>query len=530
MAEKSHKILVVDDEPDLEQLMLQRMRREIRRGRYEFVFAGNGEEALQRLKENPDVDVVLSDINMPKMNGLELLEKVSGLDDADVRTVMVSAYGDLKNIRTAMNHGAFDFVTKPVDFNDLRVTLDRTLSNLDVWRDAMNSRDRLATLQHELKLASKMQQSILPAECPGSPHFRVFGNMKPAQEVGGDFYDVTSLPDGRLAVAVADVSGKGVPAALFMMSSCTLLRGSTIGSDDPAEVLRTTNSALYETNESTMFVTVFFAVFEPGSGRLRYANGGHNHPVVVHADGSSDVLPKTQGVALGVVEDFEYESGELTLAPGDTLVLYTDGVTEAENAAAEQFEMERLRGLFAGAPPDSAEAAVAEVFRAVEEFAGDAPQFDDITCLVLRRHAAGTSRRLSLKMPPELEEMKRIDAEIAAFGKADGWPSELEFQIKLVFEEVVINVVNYGFEKHDEGSEVDIEISSDADAVRMVIRDNGRAFDPLTEAPDPDTESEVPDRPVGGLGIHLVRKMMDSVEYRREGDWNCLSVSKRRTR
>ena len=528
MTKQSHKILVVDDEPDLEQLMLQRMRREIRRGRYEFVFAGNGEEALERLREHSDIDVVLSDINMPKMNGLELLEKLSALD-RDARAVMVSAYGDIKNIRTAMNHGAFDFVVKPVDFTDLRTTLERTLSNLDVWRDAMRSRDQLATLQHELSLASKMQQSILPLEFPGNPDFRVFGNMKPAQEVGGDFYDVTSLPDGRFAVAVADVSGKGVPAALFMMSSCTLLRGATIGSDDPAEVLRTTNSALYETNESTMFVTVFFAVFNPADGHLHYANGGHNHPVLYHADGSFDVLPGTRGVALGVVEDFEYESGELNLAPGDTLMLYTDGVTEAENAAAEQYGEERLCALFGERPPDSAESAVAEVFRSVAEFAGAAPQFDDITCLALYRHAVGSSSRLALKMAPELEQMQRLDAEIETFGKAEGWSPELEFQIKLVFEEVVINVVNYGFETRGEGSEVDIEILSDPQEVRMAIRDNGRAFDPLTEAPEPDLESEIPERPVGGLGIYLVCKLMDTVEYRREGDWNCLFISKRRS-
>ena len=528
MTKQSHKILVVDDEPDLEQLMLQRMRREIRRGRYEFVFAGNGEEALERLREHPDIDVVLSDINMPKMNGLELLEKLSELD-LDTRSVMVSAYGDIKNIRTAMNHGAFDFVIKPVDFGDLRTTLERTLSNLDVWRDAMRSRDRLATLQHELGLASKMQQSILPLEFPGNPDFRVFGNMKPAQEVGGDFYDVTSLPDGRLAVAVAVVSGKGVPAALFMMSSCTLLRGATIGSDDPGEVLRATNNALYETNESSMFVTVFFAVYNPADGHLHYANGGHNHPVVYHADGSHDVLPGTRGVALGVAEDFEYESAELTLAPEDTLMLYTDGVTEAENAAAEQFGEERLYALFAERPPDSAERAVAEVFRSVAEFAGDAPQFDDITCLALHRHAAGSSRRLALKMPPELGEMPRIDAEIQAFGKAEGWPAELEYQIKLAFEEVVINVVNYGFKTRVEDSEIDIEILSNAEEVRMVIRDNGRAFDPLTEAPEPDLESEIPDRPIGGLGIYLVCKLMDTVEYRREDDWNCLFIGKRRS-
>ena len=532
MAEKSHKILVVDDEPDLEQLMLQRMRREIRRGRYEFVFAGDGEEALQCLKAHPDIDVILSDINMPRMTGLELLEKVTGMN-IDVHTVMVSAYGDIKNIRTAMNHGAFDFVIKPVDFEDLRVTLDRTISNLDVWREAVHSRNQLTKLKHDLRLAYTMQQSILPSKFPSSPHFHVYGNMKPAQDVGGDFYDITTLPDGRLAVAVADVSGKGVPAALFMMSSCTMLRGATISTDDPAEVLSVANDVLYQTNESTMFVTVFFAVYNPISGRLHYANGGHNHPVVIHADGTATVLPKVQGVALGVVQNFEYGSHDVILEPGDTVVLYTDGVTEAENAAAEQFEMERLCGLFANASPNSAEDTVTEVFRAVEEFAGDAPQFDDITCLVLhRRAAAADERRLSLTMPPELEEMKRVDAAIAEFGKTEGWTSELEFQIKLVFEEVVINVVNYGFETRDGNAgaapEVGIDIDSKIDAVRMVIRDNGRAFDPLTQAPEPDTESEIPDRPIGGLGIYLVRELMDEVEYRREGDWNCLTMSKRR--
>ncbi|MDD9991361.1 MAG: response regulator, partial [Rhodospirillales bacterium] len=161
----SYKILVVDDEPDLERLVLQQMRREIRRREYEFVFAHNGVEALERLSQDPGIDLVVSDINMPKMDGLALLEKIPDVN-ADVRSVIVSAYGDMKNIRTAMNRGAFDFVTKPIDFGDFRVTIERTLRNLIAWREATESRERLLAIQSELDVASKMQQSILPTVFP----------------------------------------------------------------------------------------------------------------------------------------------------------------------------------------------------------------------------------------------------------------------------------------------------------------------------------------------------------------------------
>ena len=156
-----HTILVVDDEPDLEALVRQRMRREIRRGVYQFEFAGNGEEALEVLKRNSAVDIVLTDINMPRMDGLELLSRMSDLEQ-ELRSVVVSAYGDMKNIRQAMNLGAFDFVVKLVDFNDLRVTIDRTIKNLVSWRDAMDARNRLVSIENELGVAKSMQQSILP--------------------------------------------------------------------------------------------------------------------------------------------------------------------------------------------------------------------------------------------------------------------------------------------------------------------------------------------------------------------------------
>ena len=382
--QRPYKILVVDDEPDLEPLVLQRMRRNIRSGKYEFVFAGNGVEALEKLDEDDDIDMVLSDINMPRMDGLTLLEQIPAVDP-DVRSVIISAYGDMKNIRTAMNRGAFDFVTKPIDFEDLQVTIDRTLRHLSEWREALSSRDKLVALQNELDVASKIQQSILPTAFPKNDNYHIFANMEPARNVGGDFFDVFRLDNGKVGLAVADVSDKGVPAALFMMSSRTLLKGAAIGSSDPGAVLREVNDLLNEENDTLMFVTVLYAVYDPSNGDFTYASGGHDAPLVVHSDGSSSLMPATGGIALGVATDFQYEQTSVTLEPGDTVILYTDGVTEAMNGEGEEFGVERLGQVFASAPPKDAREANRIVFESVSAFAGDTSQSDDITCLTFRR-------------------------------------------------------------------------------------------------------------------------------------------------
>ena len=382
--ERPYKILVVDDEVDLEPLMLQRMRRDIRAGRYEFLFAHNGIEALEQLATEEGIDMVLSDINMPQMDGLTLLEQIPAVDP-NLRAVIISAYGDMKNIRTAMNRGAFDFVTKPLDFEDLQVTIERTLQHVADWREALSSRDKLVAIQNELDVASKMQQSILPSHFPSGEGYEVYGNMDPARNVGGDFFDVVRLENGRIGVSVADVSDKGVPAALFMMSSRTLLKGAAIGSTGPGEVLREVNDLLNEDNEAAMFVTIFYAEYNPDNGEFLFANGGHNPPLFVKADGTSTLLPLTGGVALGLWPDLDYDQNSITLSPGDSVVLYTDGVTEAINEQDEQFGVERLQEVFTGSPPRDAEAAVQAIFDAMNDFAGDAPQFDDSTCLIIRR-------------------------------------------------------------------------------------------------------------------------------------------------
>ena len=378
-----YKILVVDDEPDLQPLVEQRMRRYVRTGQYQFVFAQNGVEALQCLREDDEIVIVLSDINMPKMDGLALLDQIPKVNP-NIRSVIISAYGDMKNIRTAMNRGAFDFVTKPVDFDDLKLTIDRTLQQLLEWRDALGARDRLVALQNELDVASQMQQSILPKSFPQGSDFEVYASMKPARAVGGDFFDFMRLEGGVLGLAIADVSDKGVPAALFMMSSRTLLKGAAIGLGSPSEVLAEVNNLLCEDNETAMFVTLIYAVYDPSNRKLTFANGGHNTPVLIDADGNATRLPLTGGVALGLVPDLEYQQMTITLSPGDHIIFYTDGVTEAMNESEEEYGMDRLENLFSKSRPSEARAVNDAIFDSVMDFAGDAAQSDDITCMTLR--------------------------------------------------------------------------------------------------------------------------------------------------
>ena len=253
------KILVVDDEPDVEHLVLQTFRRRRRSGELSFVFAGNGQEALDALNAEPDIDMILTDINMPVMDGLTLLEQLRDVDSV-TKAVVVSAYGDMKNIRTAMNRGAFDFITKPIDREDLQLTVDKTLTHLSLLREALRSHDELIAIRQELDIASRMQQSILPKRFPKTSAYEIFADMCPAKEVGGDFYDFFEVSPTNIGFAVADVSGKGIAAAFFMAVSHTLLRASALAGLTPGECLERVNKLLSVDNDDAMFVTVFYVI------------------------------------------------------------------------------------------------------------------------------------------------------------------------------------------------------------------------------------------------------------------------------
>ena len=222
------KILSVDDENDLELLLTQYFRRKIRKGEYEFFFAHNGIEALKMLLEQPDISIILSDINMPEMDGLTLLTKINELRNPALKCIMVSAYGDMGNIRTAMNNGAFDFATKPIDLDDLSITIEKAIDQINYVKQSQQEHSQLVMIKGDLSVAAEIQQAILPKTMPHYDEevgqFDIWQFMKPAKDIGGDFYDYFKIDDERIGLVMADVSGKGIPAAIFMAVSRTLIR------------------------------------------------------------------------------------------------------------------------------------------------------------------------------------------------------------------------------------------------------------------------------------------------------------------
>lgn len=396
------KILSVDDEQDLEILLTQYFRRQIRKGEYAFTFAHNGLEALQKMLETPDFDIILSDINMPEMDGLTLLGKINELKNPALKCIMVSAYGDMGNIRSAMNKGAFDFATKPIDLEDLENSIHKAAEQIAFIRQSEQEHLQLESLKSDLVIAGEIQQAILPNRFPPFADFAdrvdIYASMTPAKDVGGDFYDLFQIDDHRFGIVMADVSGKGVPAALFMAVSRTLLRATGLRGAASADCLNYVNKLLCKESLDAMFVTTFYGIYDCRTGEVEYTNAGHTPPYLLRRDHSVTPVTVATNFVMGVFGDFAYESGRFALAPGDTLVLYTDGVTEAFDTQERQFGTEGLENALrelAEAP--DARTLLQGITARVHAFANGMPQSDDLTLLAVRRNYMGNEEFNAVK-------------------------------------------------------------------------------------------------------------------------------------
>jgi len=391
----AEKILVVDDETDLQYVINQKFRRQIRNDQYEFHFAFNGLEALAKLIEVPDIGVILSDINMPEMDGLTLLSKVRELKNPLLKTVICSAYGDMDNIRTAMNRGAFDFVTKPVDFNDLEITLEKTIGELNIVREGLAYHDKLLSIEHDLMVAREIQRAIMPKAIPGLEWADIDGSMEAARQIGGDFYDYFMMDDHRLGFVIGDVSGKGIPAATFMAVSRTLIRATGLKGMSPRDCMNYVNHLLCTESVNSMFVTVFYGMLDLETDTLHYVNAGHNPPILLRHNGSTEVFPMTDNIVLGVYDGYSFKTNSIPFLKDDTLVMYTDGVTEAFNQNNEEYGFETLHTLLKEQVLGNKEVMDGKDAPAricliiaddVNRFAGEEEQSDDITIMVVKRN------------------------------------------------------------------------------------------------------------------------------------------------
>jgi sigma-B regulation protein RsbU (phosphoserine phosphatase) len=371
--------------------------------------------------------------------------------------------------------------------------------------------------------------SMVPKTFPAFPErseFDIFATLVPAKEVGGDLYDFFFLDDDRLCFAVGDVSGKGVPAALFMAVTKTLFRATAANGGTPGEILTRLNAEISRDNESCMFVTLFCGILNIRTGQVDYGNGGHNLPYYLHQNGVSP-LEKLGGRVLGLVEQTLYASARMVLRPGEALLLYTDGVTEAMDSTERLYSDQRLAEFLASNRGSSPRQIVGDLVSNVRSFAGAAPQSDDITALALRYFGknANMSDTLEINLKNKVSELDGVNQSLMEFGQRHGLPSKVVHDLNLAIEEILTNIISYGYTDNRE-HEVKVRLSAQLGEVSVEIEDDGQPFNPL-EAPEPDITKPLEERKIGGLGIHLVRKLMDSLEYKRQGERNLLTIKKK---
>ncbi|MGA8164641.1 MAG: SpoIIE family protein phosphatase [Waddliaceae bacterium] len=386
------KILVVDDEPDFELLIRQKFRKEIKDETYSFAFASNGVEALSAIEADKDIDIVLTDIRMPKMDGLVLLGEMNALD-RPLKAIVVSAYGDMKNIRAAMNEGAFDFVTKPIDFNDLEKTFQKTAALCEMVKKARIAKKELGEINAELRIARKIQDSIIPNQFnlfPNNQAIDINGLIKPAKDVGGDFFDIITIDETHFGVLIADVSGKSISAALFMAIARTLIHSISMYTSSPLTIIRLANQILTENNKSFMFVTVFLCTIDIQTGMVCFCNAGHHHPLVLHENETIEEVNTFSGMPLGIVgedpnsDETKFQENCFQLQSGDALVLYTDGVLEAFNENDEMFGFKGLKESLKKCANKSAANITGQIMHDVESHIGTFTQWDDISLVAIR--------------------------------------------------------------------------------------------------------------------------------------------------
>ncbi|MDR2417149.1 MAG: SpoIIE family protein phosphatase [Holosporales bacterium] len=380
----SARVLIVDDESDTELLFTQKFHRQVAEQQYTLFFATNGVEALKILEETPDMDIVITETHLPIMDGLTLIGHVTEKYPL-IRPIVISAYSDLANLRAAMNKGAHDFVLKPVDFEDLQATIDKTFDLVSNLKKAQKSQQRLNSLTDELDVSAHLQRSILPGNIMKKPPFEVYADTHPAAEVGGDFYDFFWLDDTHLGVVIADVSGKNISAALFMTMTRTLLKCFSRTTLSPAACLTSVNEALVSENPTFMFVTAFYGIIDATTGILTYANAGHLPPVLFGPTKEPTLLKEDPSLALGIDATFTFTDYQCPCALGGGFFLYTDGVVEANNIAEEEYGFDRFLACLRICKKDASPQEITEsIIESVRAFAADAVQSDDITTLCLR--------------------------------------------------------------------------------------------------------------------------------------------------
>ncbi len=521
-------ILAVDDTPENLDVV-----KGILASTYTVKAAINGPMALKIVEKQPP-DLILLDIMMPGMSGYEVCERLkSNPDTSHIPVIFLTAMDQTTDESKGFDLGAADYITKPVNPPILKsrvkthLALKQTMDELQgAYATIKRQKDRM---QEELNVGHTIQMSMLPLDFPAFPErseFDLHGLLKPAREVGGDFYDFFMVSEDEICLVVGDVSGKGVPAALFMAVTQTMIKTAASGDRSPASIMTRVNDALSEDNPASMFVTLFLAIVDIRTGRFRYCNAGHNPPYIVHPDGHLTCLNQRHGVVMGAMPGLAYQEDETSLEKEDSLFIFTDGVTEAMDPEGQLFEEARLESFLADADLSTAQALTGSALQSVEKFAAEAEQSDDITILVYRLQetpAIIEHNSLALTISADIAEIARVQQATEKFADETNFGTGATQKIGIILDELLNNTISYGFDDPT-GHEIQINMELIDEHVILKVIDDGIPFNLFTHSA-PDTSLSIEDRDIGGLGVLLVKQLTDSQAYQRLSDRNVVTLT-----
>ena len=419
---------------------------------------------------------------------------------------------------------------------DLSVTVDvRSNEEFASLSDDINSTvstlkryiaEAAARIDKELEYAKQIQLSALPTNFPNGDDYSIYAQMIAAKEVGGDFYDFYKLSDTTVAFLAADVSGKGIPAAMFMMTAKTIIKDLAESGMAVNDIFTKANEKLCENNESGMFVTAWMGILDITTGQVKFANAGHNPPLLKRANGAFEYLKTRAGFVLAGMEGVRYRIGEITLYPGDRIFLYTDGVPEATNTENKLYGEDRLLDFMNRNTMMEATTLLPALKNNIDEFVGEAPQFDDITMLMFDyKPKEGGAYMTNQTFPAKIEALPDILGFVEETLESYGCPMKIQMAVCVAIEEVFVNVAHYAYGSGEGDMNLGIGFDKENRAITFRMTDKGVPFDPLKK-PDPDITLSAEEREIGGLGIFITKKTMDSVTYAYENGENILTMIK----
>ena len=407
--------------------------------------------------------------------------------------------------------------------SNLALAIDKLEDDMDLYiEDIKKISSEKEKMGVELNIAKSIQEASVPTIFPEREDIDIYALMTPAKEVGGDFYNFFFIDNDHLALIMADVSGKGIPAALFMMISTVLLNDTAEMISDPAKILEFANRRLCAHNSADMFVTVWLGILEISTGKIVAANAGHDDPFILRAGTEFEYTKNKHGVALGAFELAKYQNFEINLGYQDIIFLYTDGVPEATNSNQEMITLDGVKEILNEFKNDSPKDIILNVKKKIDEFVGDAPQFDDITMLCLKR--CGNLNTKMLEVDAKKENLDEVNSFVMNYIEPYNVSSKILMQLELVIEEIFINIASYAYRGGD--GKALIYLSLDNNVLKIEFRDKGVKYNPL-ERKDPNINASAEEREIGGLGVYLVKKNVDSISYKYESDSNILTLTKK---